>query len=129
MRLKVLLPDKVLIDEAAGKIIAEAENGAFCLEPRHVDFVSALTAGLLTYINAEGDEMYVGIDEGILVKCGREVRVSTREAVAGTDPAALRSALIRRGTEASEHERHARGALARLEAGLAKRFLELQKGR
>jgi F-type H+-transporting ATPase subunit epsilon len=129
MQLKVLLPDEVLVDAAVGKIIAEAENGSFCLEPRHVDFVAALVPSLLAYTTAEGAEMFVGIDEGILVKCGSVVRVSTREAVAGSDPEALKSAMVRRSSATDEHEHCARAVLARLEAGMAKRFLELQKGR
>ncbi len=46
MRLKVLLPSQVLIDQEVSKIIAEAENGSFCLLPRHVDFSAALVPGL-----------------------------------------------------------------------------------
>jgi F-type H+-transporting ATPase subunit epsilon len=129
MQLKVLLPDEVLVDAAVSKIIAEAENGSFCLEPRHVDFVAALVPGLLAYTTAEGGEMFVGIDAGILVKCGSVVRVSTREAVAGSDPEALKASMVRRSCETDEHEHCARAVLARLEAGMAKRFLELQKGR
>ena len=129
MRLKILLPAEILVDTSVNKIIAEAENGAFCLEPRHVDFVAALVPGLLSYITDEGNEYFVGIDEGILVKCGREVRVSTREAVTGSDPAALKTAMLKRGDELDEHERSARSVLARLEAGIAKRFLDLQKDR
>lgn len=127
MRLKVILPGEVLVDTAVNKIIAEAENGSFCLEPKHVDFISALVPGLLSYVTTENVEMYVGIDEGILVKCGREVRVSTREAVVGTDADALKSAILNRISELDEHERSARSILARLEAGVAKRFLDLQK--
>jgi F-type H+-transporting ATPase subunit epsilon len=128
MQLKVLLPGEVLVDAAVSKIIAEGENGSFCLEPRHVDFVAALVPGLLTYWTAEGVEMFVGIDEGILVKCGGLVRVSTREAVVGAEPTELKSSMVRRCCDMDEHERCARTVLARLEAGLAKRFLDLQKG-
>lgn len=128
MRLKVLLPGEVLIDVKASKIIAEAENGWFCLEPKHIDFVSALVPGLLTYVTEQGVEMFVGIDEGILVKCGAEVRVSTREAVLGDDPNALKASMLNRCGNLDEHDRCARTVLARLESGLAKRFLELKKG-
>lgn len=129
MHLKVLLPSEVLVDIAVTKVIAEAENGWFCLEPRHVDFVSALVPGLLRYVTREGVEMFLGIDEGILVKCGPQVRVSTRDAVSGGDPNALKSAMLARAAVHDEHDRRARGVLARLEAGVAKRFLELQKHR
>ncbi|MGY6277739.1 F0F1 ATP synthase subunit epsilon [Methylomonas sp. MgM2] len=127
MRLKVLLPTEILLDTAVSKVVAEAENGSFCLEPRHIDFVSALVPGLLSYVTLEGRELFVGIDEGILVKCGREVRVSTREAVLGENPKVLHSTILRRISELDEHERNARSVLARLEAGVAKQFSGLQK--
>ncbi len=129
MRLKVMLPTEILLDVAVSKVIAEAENGSFCLEPRHVDFVSALVPGLLSYVSVDGSEGFLGIDQGILVKCGREVRVSTRDAVSGDDPARLHAAILQRISELDEHERQARGVLARLEAGVAKQFLDLQKAR
>lgn len=129
MRLTVFLPTEVLIAEKVKKIIAEAENGSFCLEPRHVDFVASLVPGLLTYVTADGKEMFVGVDEGILVKCGQSVRISTREAVAGKDPTALKQSMVELSTNLDEHERSARTVLARLEAGVAKRFFELQKRR
>jgi len=129
MRLKVLLPTDILLDVPVTKIIAEGENGAFCLEPRHIDFVSALVPGLLSYVMTDGAERFVGIDEGILVKCGREVRVSTRDAVLGDEPKALHTAILDRISELDEHERNARSVLARLEAGVAKQFLGLQKAR
>lgn len=129
MRLTIFLPTEVLVDEPVKKVIAEAENGAFCLEPRHVDFVTSLVPGLLTYVTSDGQEMFVGVDEGILVKCGPSVRVSTREAVAGNDPTALKRTMVARSGNLDEHERSARTVLARLEAGIAKRFFDLQKGR
>lgn len=129
MRLQVLLPGEILLDAAADKIVAEAENGWFCLEPRHVDFVAALVPGLLSYTTPVGEEMHVGIDEGILVKCGALVRVSTRQGVLGDDPVGLKHIILQQEAELDEHERHARSVLARLEAGVAKRFLDLQKER
>jgi F-type H+-transporting ATPase subunit beta len=47
MKLMVLLPGEVFMEEEVEKVIAEARNGSFCLLPRHVDFVAALVPGLL----------------------------------------------------------------------------------
>lgn len=128
MRLKVLLPHEVLVDEAASKIIAEAENGSFCLKPRHVDFVSALTAGLLTFVDGSGAEVFLAVDEGILVKCGDEVLVSCRNAVRGDDLGQLQAIVDERFKQLDEQERMARSAVARLEAGVVRRFIEFEKG-
>ena len=63
----------------------KSPNGSFCLEPRDIDFVSALVPGLLMYIAETGQEVIVAIDEGTLVKCGDDVFVSTYNAFRGDD--------------------------------------------
>ncbi|HBE49542.1 MAG TPA: F0F1 ATP synthase subunit epsilon, partial [Cyanobacteria bacterium UBA11369] len=51
MKLKVLLPTKILLEEEVSKITAEAANGSFCLLPRHIDFVTALVPGILIFVS------------------------------------------------------------------------------
>lgn len=126
MRLKLLLPADILIDEDVQKIIAEAGNGSFCLLPRHIDFVAALVPGLLTYVSATGKEFFVAVDEGTLVKCGPRVLVSVRNAVCGDDLTRLRDTVEMEFRQLDEREKAARGALARLEAGVVRRFVELR---
>jgi F-type H+-transporting ATPase subunit epsilon len=127
MRLKLLLPTEVLIDREVRKVVAEAENGAFGLLPHHIDFVAALVPGILIYVDAAGAERFVGIDQGILVKCAGEVLVSTHSAIEGEDLDALRHEVRERYFELDEIEKSARSALARLEAGVVRRFIELRK--
>ena len=127
MRLKLLLPTEVLADEAVSKVIAEAENGYFCLLPRHVDVVAPLVPGILTFTSLDGDEQFIAVDEGTLVKCGPTVLVSTRNAVRGTDLEHLRAEVADSFQKLDEQERLARTALARLEAGTIRRFVALEK--
>lgn len=127
MQLKVQVPGEIFIDEAVQKIIAEAQNGFFCLEPRHIDFVAALVPGLITYLAEDGAERILATDEGILVKCGREVLISTFSAVRGKDLDTLRQTLTTYFDEQNEEERLARAAAARLEAGIVRRFIDMEK--
>lgn len=124
MRLKVALPSEILLEEPVRRIVAEAENGHFGILPRHIDFVAALVPGILLYEDDEGAERFLGIDEGSLVKRGEEVLVSTRNAVQGDDLGRLRDLVRRKFVELDERERSARSALARLEAGVVRRFIE-----
>ncbi len=128
MRLKLLLPNEILIDEPVQKIVAKAHNGSFCLEPRHIDFVSALVPGLLMYIAETGQEVIVAIDEGTLVKCGDDVFVSTYNAFRGDDLATLRDKVEKHFVQLDDSERIARSALSRLEAGVIRRFTQLKAG-
>lgn len=126
MTLRVLLPTEVLLEQPVSKVIAEAENGEFCLLPRHIDFVAALVPGVLSFYTEEGEERFAAVDHGILVKCGRDVSISTPQGVTGSDIAELQALIEERFLELDEHERKARSALARLEAGALRRFLDLR---
>jgi F-type H+-transporting ATPase subunit epsilon len=127
MRLKVLLPSHVLIDQEVTKIVAEAENGSFCLLPRHVDFSAALVPGLFSFTSLEGVEEFLAVDEGVLIKCGLEVLVSTRNAVRGPDLGHLQETIERSFQHLDGQEEAARGAFAKLEANFIRRFMDLEK--
>ncbi len=126
MRLKVLTPSNVVIDEPVVKIVAEATNGSFALLPRHVDFVAPLSAGVLAYTTRAGDECFLGVDEGILVKYAENVRVSTRRAIKAASLALLRDHIVTEFEAYDEQKTAARMALARLELELIRRFVELE---
>lgn len=126
MRLKVLLPTRVLIDEEVVKVIAEAENGSFCLLPRHIDFVAALVPGLLSFEKSAGEEEFLAVDEGILVKCGRNVRVSVRNAALGPDLGTLKKTIDEQFRTLDDRQKMMRSAIARLESDLVRRFMELK---
>lgn len=124
LQLKVLSPTQQLVDVAVGKIVAEAVDGSFCLLPRHIDFVAALVPGVLSYCDLHGREHFVGIDEGILVKCGQDVSVSTISGVEGDALDTLRDNMAAHIAELDEQERKARAALARLEVSTLRGFWE-----
>jgi F-type H+-transporting ATPase subunit epsilon len=126
MNLKVLLPAEILVQEDVAKVTAEAHNGSFCLLPKHVDFVAALVPGILSFETAGGREAFVAVDEGILVKCGEEVMVSTRNAMRGPDLGQLRRTVEERFKVLDDREKTARSAMVKIEAGFVRRFLEIQ---
>lgn len=127
MRLKVLLPQRVLVDEEIAKVTAEAANGGFCLLPRHVDFTAALVPGILFFEKTDGRETFLAVDEGTLVKCGKEVLVSTRNAVRGDDLATLEQTVREDFAALDERERRARSDMSKLEANFVRRFLEFRE--
>jgi F-type H+-transporting ATPase subunit epsilon len=126
VRLTILLPSRALVDEPVTKIVAEAANGWFCLLPRHADLVTALVPGVLLFVGGDGVERLAAIDHATLVKCGPAVRVSAWRGVRGDDLASLRATVEREFLQLDDRERTARSALARLEAGVVRRFVELE---
>jgi len=127
MNLKVLLPTEVFLDTRVSKVIAEAEDGFFCLLPRHIDFVATLVPGLLSYELTGGREEFVGVGEGVLVKQGPGVLVSTKDAVTGPDLGTIVNAVKDRFRRLKEREESVQSAVHKFEADFLSRFLELEK--
>ena len=67
------------------------------------------------------------MDEGLLVKCGPQVLVSTRQAVRGEELGLLRETVEKTFKVLSDQEKRARSALANLEANFIRRFLKLEE--
>ncbi len=126
MKLKVLLPSEVFLAEEVTKVVAEAENGFFCLMPQHVDFTAALVPSVFSYTAASGGEHYLAVDVGTLVKKGNEILVSTRSAYQSPELGHLKDVVVRQFEEIDEREKKARAAAARLEVDLLRRFMELR---
>lgn len=127
MNCKILLPSEVFLDKEVAKVVAEAGNGRFCLLPQHIDFVAALVPGMLDIVAPDGTEEFYAVDEGILIKRGADVMVSTRNALKVPDLGQLRHVVEEQFKTLDEKEKAARTAAARLEADLVRRFMELRK--
>jgi len=126
MMLKILLPAEVLLEVEVKKIVAEAENGSFCLMPNHIDFVATLAPGIFTYEMAGGGTQLLAMDVGTLVKKGSKVLVSTRNAVRAPDLGKLKQVVVQQYEVLDEREKMVRSASAKLEASMIRRFMELK---
>ena len=109
-------------------MIAETHLGSFGLLPHRLDCVATLAPGILTYQSAGENETYIAVDEGVLVKTGREVFVAVRNAIGGSDLGKLRAAVEREFLNLDECEREVRRVLAKLETGFIRHFMEFHRG-
>jgi F-type H+-transporting ATPase subunit epsilon len=123
VNLKVLLPFGIFAEKAdVSRIVAETREGSFGLLPHRLDCVAALAPGILTYETESDGEIFVAVDEGVLVKTGPDVLVSARRALGGTDLGQLRAAVEREFLTLDEHERGLRSVLAKMEGDLIRRM-------
>lgn len=127
MTLRVLLPEKVVLEREVQKVVADGENGSFGLLPRHVDYVEPLVPGILSFVPVDDeDEVFVAVDEGVLVKCGAEVLVSVRNAVVGPELGSLEETVRDRFERVDKREQAMRTALAKLESEVVHRFIDVE---
>ena len=123
MNLKVLLPFQIFAEKTdVLRIVAETGEGSFGLLPQRLDCVAALSPGILIYETEAEGEVYLAIDEGVLVKTGPDVLVSVRRALAGMDLAQLRTMVEKEFLTLDENEQSVRAVMAKLETGFIRRF-------
>ena len=120
-----MLPHKVLLRTAALKVTAEAPNGHFCLLPRHIDFTALLAPGILSCVIPSGEELFMALAEGVLVKCGEEVLVSAHDGVRGETLGKLKETVEKHYKTMGERERKVRSVMARIETGFIRKFMEV----
>ena len=127
MNLKVLLPFQIFAEKTGvSRIVAETREGSVGLLPHRLDCVAALVPGVLTYESEADGEVFVAVDEGVLVKTGLDVLVSVRRAMGGTDLRQLRDAVVKEFLTLDEHEQSVRTVMAKLESGFLRRFATFQ---
>ncbi len=127
MNLKVLLPFQIFAEKTGvSRIVAETQNGSFGLLPHRLDCVAALAPGILTYETDADGEVFVAVDEGVLVKTGPDVLVSVRRALGGSDLGQLRDAVKTEFLTLDENEQSVRSVMAKLESGFLQRFATFQ---
>ncbi|WP_198007877.1 F0F1 ATP synthase subunit epsilon [Methylovulum miyakonense] len=127
MNLKILLPFQVFAEKAGvSRIVAETREGSFGLLPQRLDCVAALPPGILAYETVAEGEVFVAVDEGVLVKTGADVLVSVRRALAGMGLAQLRAAVEQEFLTLDEDEQSVRAVMAKLESGFLRRFASFQ---
>lgn len=130
MNLKVLLPFQIFAEKTGvSRIVVETCEGSFGLLPHRLDCVAALAPGILTYETESEGEVFVAVDEGVLVKSGLDVLVSVRRALGGADLGQLREAVEREFLALDEREQSVRSVLAKTEADLIRRMASLHYDR
>jgi F-type H+-transporting ATPase subunit epsilon len=124
MNLKVLLPFQIFADKTGvSRIVAETREGSFGLLPHRLDCVAALAPGILTYQLGAQAEVYMAVDEGVLVKTGLDVLISVRNAIGGTDLGQLHAAVEREFLHLNEREQSVRSVMAKMESDFISRLV------
>lgn len=128
MNLRILLPFGIFADKTGVlRIVAQTREGSLGLLPHRLDCLAALAPGILNYQTEADGDVYVAVDEGVLVKTGADVFVSVRRAMAGVKLGQLREAVEREYLTMNEQEQSTRSVLAKMEGDLIRRLMEFRR--
>ena len=126
MRLLVTSPTAVVVDRSGVTAVrAEDESGSFGILDGHADFLTVLTISILHWTESDGKRRYCALRRGVLtVTEGKEVKVATREAIAGDDVDTLENVVLSHFRESAEEERTARLESSRLQMLAIRRIVQ-----
>jgi F-type H+-transporting ATPase subunit epsilon len=128
MNLKIMLPFQIFAEmKGVKRIVAETENGSFGLLPQRLDCTAALCPGIFIYETEAEGEVFLAIDEGILVKAGSEVLVSVRNAIGGAELGSLHNIIEKEYQNIDEQEKNVRSIMAKLEIGFIRKLQEFRQ--
>lgn len=125
MTARVLTPGRLVLEVEVAKVVADTMTGSRGFLPNHIDFVTPLGTGLIVLTLTDGQERYVAVDGGVLVKKGQQLTVATTRAIAAEHLEQLPDNVAQWLRQDDETERTSRRVMAQLETRFIKEFLEL----
>jgi F-type H+-transporting ATPase subunit epsilon len=112
---QILMPERVVFrSDDVTKVVAESTTGSFGLLPHRQDCVMPLVPGILSMVVA-GEERFVAVDEGVLVKAGPLVAIAVRLAIVGANLESMRHSVEQHLLSLDEQEQQLRQTLIRIE--------------
>jgi F-type H+-transporting ATPase subunit epsilon len=81
----------------------------------------------MTYETEADGEVFLALDEGVMVKAGADVLVSVRRALGGADLGELRALVEKEFLTLDEREQSIRSVLAKTESDLIRRMASLNR--
>ena len=124
MRLRIVTPLAVVVDEDALALRAEDASGSFGILPGHADFLTSLAISVVGWKRSDGSRRYCAVRRGTLsVSGGQDVALATREAIAGDDLATLDSTVLDRFRADTEQERSERFESIQLQLNAIRRIV------
>jgi F-type H+-transporting ATPase subunit epsilon len=127
MDLKIFLPYDYRIFSEVRKINAEGEEGAFCILPRHIGYTTVLRPGILSFTGQDGEERHIACGDGVLVKQGETVFVSTSRALFDAALGTMEKTIEEQYRRELDEEKKINTIVNSVEIDLARRIFELSE--
>ena len=127
MQLKILLPYATFAEKNdVLRIVAETNQGSFGILPNRLDCSAVLTSGIFCYQCKDAQEVFIAVDQGVLVKTGFNIMVSVRRAVGQASLDQLHAVVKQEFQVLDEQEQRMQEIKMKLEAGFLRQLTDFR---
>jgi F-type H+-transporting ATPase subunit epsilon len=126
VKLRVLTPTEVILEEDVTHVTAEDVTGSLGIRPGHATLVTPLAAGIVIARAAGGGERYVAVNGGVMIVTGEEVEIVSRQAVASSDLAHLEGTVLEEFDKEEHADRTNKVAFEKMRLNLMRRVLDVE---
>jgi F-type H+-transporting ATPase subunit epsilon len=105
MRLKIITPERVLVDQDVEAVYGMAVDGSIGILPKHIPMVTPLAVGLLSYVQG-GQKQPLAVMGGMLYTDGQTVTVLSDAAELGSEINVARAQQAKERAEAELRQKH-----------------------
>lgn len=128
MKLLIYTPLGSLLNCRIKKVSMKTLSGYYTFLPKHIDITAAMPANIISYTTTDDEEKFVACHRGVVVKKADTVTVTVQKAVLGDTLDELQNIIREEFKKEEEERKELNAAMARLEAGLIRGFINLKRG-
>ena len=127
MKLRVLTPTEVMLEQEVAHVTAEDLSGSLGIRPGHAPLVTALVPGIVVARAPDGTQRYLAVRGGVMLVGGEEVEIVSRQVVASSDLGHLAETVVKRFEKQDEQDRTNRVAFEKMRLSFMRRVLESER--
>lgn len=83
LNLRIYTPSQLFLEEVIKKVSVYGKEGFYTILPNHIDYISSFDDGIIIFEKQDSSKIFIGVNQGVLIKTGREIQISTFSAVYG----------------------------------------------
>ncbi len=129
MKLRVLTPTEVILEQDVTHVTAEDPTGSLGIRPGHAALVTPLVPGVVQARSSSGQEKFVAVNGGVMLVAGDRVEIVSRQAVAGNDRHHLESSVIAGFEKETREDQTDRVAFEKLRVSFMRGVIEYDKAK
>ena len=113
--LKIYLPTEIFLDKSIKKLTFKGKEGYITILPNHVDYVSSFNTNIMTFVDADGKEGFLALNDGIFVKYSNRLIVTAYKAIFGDSLEDLKNKIYKNAELENDLEKEINKNLKQLE--------------